>query len=355
MKKYLYKFISIIFILASFLIMFLGDFNEFSITIGTIVLILGFTLWIFSTPKAYNNAVSSVKQIPNDRNLTIEDFYHAFKDHNSILGKPWLGNLKTVKGKCLIFGPSESGDYLYMHRMFNNFYLSVNQFPSFIKNYDGRTHKFFDHAFSDEEIISYSLIGQSILEDVLYVFTEFSIKNIILPFQTENNIGKLYRFSEEFKLTGQTFYLSDFHGNQQYKIDATIPLKTFYITDINTGEEKLKLTKRLIKVLDHYDFYVDGNLYGSFEQKLDIYHDTFELQTTDGLFQMKSINDQFGTNYIVKLNDKVIGTIAEKLNITLNNLVFDNFVIHIRDQKYLVILAAFAVMAARELKRDNTN
>jgi hypothetical protein len=54
----------------------------------------------------------------------------------------------------------------------------------------------------------------------------------------------------------------------------------------------------------------------------------------------------------VKLDGKQIGTVARKLNIDLGNIIFDNFVISVRDPRYLPLMAGMAVMVARQAQRD---
>ncbi len=120
-----------------------------------------------------------------------------------------------------------------------------------------------------------------------------------------------------------------------------------------TGEEVFKMNKKLLRLTDTYEFYFNGNEYGTFKQKIDFMHDTFTLETPEGLLEMQSLSDTIGTNYIVKLNGSVIGTIAEKFNLTLHNLVFDNFILHVRSDRHTPLLAALATMVAREVARDN--
>ncbi len=357
MRSIVIKLISVMICIGSFFIMGAGDFDDFHIVIGTLVLISGVTVWIFSSPKEYNEIVSSTKQIVNERGISIEDFYEAFKNHESLLGKPWLGKIKTIKGKCLIFGPTSSGNYLYMHKMLDCFYLSTGLFPSFISGPKDELHRLSNptvkiDSFSNEEIICFSMLAQSALEDVYEVLNEFSLNNRVMNFPSVQSLGQIYYFSEEFKASGQQFYLNDLAGNQLYKMDGTFPLKTFTIQDMRTGEELLKLTKRIMHVLAHYDFYLNGREYGSFEKKIDLFHDKFEMKTEDGVFQLQSINDSLGTNYIIKLDNRVIATIAEKLNLSLRDIVFDNFILYVKEEKYVSLVCAFALMAARELKRD---
>ncbi len=363
MKKFLLKFLGVVVIILAIWVMFIGfdtSYETLSIVIGTIVLIFGCVAFMFSSDKAYNDSVSSVKKMTNVRGIKVADFYNAFKNCNSILGAPWLGKIKLVKGNSLIFGPTQNGDFLYLHKMWGSFFLAYNPIPSWIvgpKNelwrLNGINNNF--DLFTDEDLVCYSMISQSAIDDVFASLQKFCETGEIIPFPNEENLGKVYRFDESFKLTGQKFYLTDFDGNPLYEINSTYPLKNFYMTDLKTNTEVFKITKRLLHLLDHYDFYLNGNEYGSFEQKFDVMYDKFELETQDGIFEMKNVNDKIGANYIIKLNGKVIASIAERFNLTAHNIVFDNFVLHIRDDRHLPLITAMAVMAARELRRDRPN
>lgn len=54
------------------------------------------------------------------------------------------------------------------------------------------------------------------------------------------------------------------------------------------------------------------------------------------------------------LNGKTLGTILDNLDLKMENIVFDNAVIIAYEEKYLPLLAAMAVMVARELARDRS-
>ncbi len=363
MKKILFKVVGVLTIIFAIWIMFVGfetSYETLCIVIGTLLLTFGCVSFMFSSDKAYNDSVSSVKKMTNVRGIKVVDFYNAFKDCKSILGAPWLGKIKLVKGNALIFGPTQNGDYLYLHKMFGSFFLAHNPIPSWIVGpkeelwrLDATANDF--NIFSDEDLVCYSMLAQSAIDDVFASLQKFSETGVAMPFPNDQRLGKVYRFDESFKLTGQKFYLTDYDGNPLYEIESNFPLKNFYMRDVKTNTEVFKITKRLLHLLDHYDFYLNGNEYGSFEQKMDIMYDKFVMETPDGTFEMKNVNDKIGTNYIIKLNETVIATIAERFNLTAHNIVFDNFVLHVRDDRHLPLVTAMAVMAARELQRDRQN
>ncbi len=362
MKNILMKILGALIFLASLYIFYISDGSKLEVLymiLATIVMAAGCVIFISSSDKTYNDSVSSVKRIKNDKGKSVEDFYHAFKERKSTLGTPWLGQVKLVPGNCLIFGPTENGDFLYFYKFFNHFYLS--QSSSFwIKGPESELWRFNSEKkkldfTSDEEMISYSLLAQSALPDIFDALHMFYKTDTMAQFSIENNHGNIYRFDEDFKLTGKVFYLLDLDDNPIFEIEGTYPLKTFYLKDVKTGKEILKMTKRLFHLNDYYDFYLHGKKYASFKQEINIMFDKFIMETVDGTFEIKSINDKVGVNYIVKLNEKTIATIADRFNLTAHNIVFDNFAIHVRNEKYLPLITAFAVMVAREQSRDKLN
>ncbi len=361
MKQFLMKFFGSIIFLFSIFIFFVGYETALEVPImilGTLIMIAGVVMFLMSSDKAYNESVSSVRKMSNSRNISINDFYQAFKDQDTTLGTPWLGKITTIKHKCLIFGPTEEGSILYLHKMLGSFYLSEST-AGWIAGPDEELWRLNPREknpnfLSDEDIISYSFLAHSALDDIFVVLQEFCQTGRITNFNSNSTAGKIYRFDEDFKLSGQAFYLRDFDGNPIYEIEATYPLKTFHLRDLRTGEEILKITKRLLHMTDHYDFYLNGKPYASFKQKVNLMFDQFLMDTPDGKFEMKSINDKVGINYTVKRNGTIIATIADRFNFTAHNIVFDNFVLQVREEKYLPLITAFAAMAAREARRDQS-
>ncbi len=353
------KFIGVVIAVLGIVFLFMfGLESDMAIILGTIILTIGVAIYMTATPKDYNKNISSVKLIENPKKLSVKDVYNAFKNTNSLLGMPWLAEMKLIKGDVLILGPVE-GHFIYMHKLGKNFCIASNFMTNFIKakkedewRLENTTQPV--DIFSDEDLVCYSLLAQSVLEDIYKIIEDFCVTGNAKPFFNQENLGKIYRFDEEFKMTGQKFNLLDFNNNPIYEMEATLPLKTFYMRNVSTGQEVFKMDKKLLKVLNKYEFFLYGEEYGVFEQKLDFAHDTFTMQTKDGFLEMQSINDKIGTNYLVKMDDRVIGTIAERFSITLHNLYFDNFILHVKDEKHTPLLGALTVMAARELQRDKT-
>ena len=112
------------------------------------------------------------------------------------------------------------------------------------------------------------------------------------------------------------------------------------------------MKKRLLHILPHYDFCMEGKRFATFYKKLNLVHTVFTMRTSEGELIMRSVNATIGHNYQVLLHGEVVGNICEKLNLTLQNIVFDNFVLYVRDEKYRLVITAMAVMLVREMARE---
>ena len=112
------------------------------------------------------------------------------------------------------------------------------------------------------------------------------------------------------------------------------------------------MTKQLGHPLPVYKFYQEGALYGTLEKQLDLVRDRFTMETTEGTLELREYAGTIGRNFKVTLNGQMLGAIMENMDLTPENIVFDNaFLIVYRPEK-LPLLVAMAVMAARELARD---
>ena len=114
-----------------------GYESTIMITLATLVLILGVSLWITATPQSYNSASTDTVMMigMDDKHRKIEEFYEAYKKVDTPLGSPWLGEFYTMKQKALVFGPNEKDEYLYFWLTRNGTvgYLGYSFLRKFIK------------------------------------------------------------------------------------------------------------------------------------------------------------------------------------------------------------------------------
>ena len=72
----------------------------------------------------------------------------------------------------------------------------------------------------------------------------------------------------------------------------------------------------------------------------------------EGRLELIEYTSTIGHNFRVELNGRVLGAIIENMDITVENLVFDNAFLVVYEKEYLPLVTAMAVMVTRELARD---
>ncbi len=330
---------------------------------GMTLLIIGaLTVWMFSDVGMYNNWVDTVKMIPNPKGLKMPALFAAFKDMDTDLGRPWLGKVKFVGGKSLIWGPNPEGEYIYAYTggLTSDIKLSMNMVPGFITPPPGEEWRLDaleedgEEMDVDDEVLRHRFDAIGLMTDLaerLTVFAQDPDHGDVDPVDT-GGTKETYMFEESFRWTGQDFYLFDAQGQRQMKISAPLPCKTFHISRADDETEIFMLTKRIFHILPHYDLYECGTKIGRMKKRLVFHHDHFTADTPYGKLELRSITATISANFKVTLDGRLIGTIARQLTPNLGNLVFENFVLTLHDPKHLVLMTAMGVMTARELRRD---
>ena len=327
-----YRMISVIVCAFSFWIAAKGNWNKIPVSIATVVLIIGIAIWMLGSPDDYNGSTDICSMIAMDCPRKIEEFYEAYKDVRTPLGSAYLVQFYTMKQPALMFGPDKNGDFLYfwLSKDGNIGYLGYSFMTSMIKG------KYNDPIFPAEEDF-----GDNTAEYVCY-------QSDVLLMQKQ-----LKESLEHFELTGQHFDLCDNEGNRVFEIEGTAPLRTLSVYD-DQHNEIFKMTKKIVSVLPTYQFYYRGELYGTLEKKFVLVKDKFEMKVKEGKLELTEYAGSIGHNFCVTLNGKTLGTILDNLDLKMENIVFDNAVIIAYEEKYLPLLAAMAVMVARELARDRS-
>lgn len=326
--------------------------------LSVIVGIFGIGKIIYPDDAAYNETNDIIKIISNTHGATNKSLYEAFKDVETPLGKPWVTQVTWNVKDGLVFGPGPDKEILVVW---------IDRGKCHISTYGGNaylTKEMLEQHKVDADPTVKSKNQWACLKLYLATLADPGLKMMQNYFDTgvaewpggvnwEN--GRVYAFDEQFKWVGQDFVMMDVDQNPILKIEGKLPLKSFHFYDAVTNEEVFTVTKRVMHVLDHYDFYENGELIGSFEQKANMARDIFTLQTSMGLFEMKqdALDFGFSGNYHIRLDGEYIGAISRSLEWTAHSIFFKNYVIWTTDERYRNIIAAFAVMAVREATRDS--
>ena len=331
-----------------------GEWRTVPVSIGTVVLIVGIAMFNFGSPADYNAMVDGGAMIAMDVPREIEAFYEAFKNLPTPLGSGWLGKFSASSRTSLIFGPDSKGQFLY-------FYLSGDGLVGYM-GYSMMDAAISEHLteplYPPQEVLGGNLTEHLCYHSDLFLMREWlqsSLEHFVkhgapLPFQGLRP-SQIYTFSEDFKLTGQHFTVSDSDGNVCYTADGTAPLIKLRVLNPQ-GQEVFVMTKQLNRALATYQFYQDGVPYGTLEKQLDLVRDRFTMEVSEGTLELREYSGTIGHNYKVTLNGQILGAVMDNLDLPPENIVFDNAYLIVYEPTRLPLLIAMAVMAARELARD---
>ena len=328
--------------------------EEIPVYFATVVLIVGIAVFGMGSPADYNAMTDSGAMLAMDSPRKIEEFYRAFRSIDTPLGSGWLGKFTTSPKESLIFGPNSRGEFLYFFLSGDGLigYLGNSMLPSTI------SQRLEDPDYPPKEETNGDLYEHLCYHADLFLMRDWLQKSLEHFVKTGTPLpllglqpSQIYTFSEDFKLTGQHFTVENAQGKTVYTVDGTAPLVTLRVRDMQ-DKEVFTMTKQLGHPLPVYKFYQEGTLYGTLEKQLDLVRDRFTMETTEGTLELREYAGTIGRNFKVTLNGQILGAIMENMDLTPENIVFDNaFLIVYRPEK-LPLLVAMAVMAARELARD---
>ena len=332
----------------------LGDWDTLWIALGTVVLIIGIAVFMMGSPKDYAAMTDAATMLAFDRKYDIREFYDAFKNIQTPLGSGWLGRFISSPYDSLIFGPDLRGQYIYFYLEGSGEvgFIGYSFLESFISK------RLTEPVYPPKENLGAGTAGHLCYHTDIFFFKDWLKESIEqfaktgtpLPF-TISEPSEVYTFTENFKLTGQHFEVQDKDGNTVYVVDGTVPLINLRIFDTQ-GDEIFKMTKEIGHALATYQFFYKGELYGVLEKQLSFVRDKFAMDIKDGKLELTEYAGTIGHNFKVTLNGKLIGAIMDNMDITIENILWDNAFLIVYDKAYLPLITAMAVMVTRELARD---
>lgn len=356
MKILIQKIVSIILIVTGLVVMGKMGFEQLGVILGSVVAVGGAAMYMMSSSKTYSRSIDDVRTLKEASHIDIKKLYEDFKNINTPLGTPWLSKIKLVSGEAMIFGPGIDDSYVYVYKKGNSINVAQNAFTYFIEPSDEDKHRLTPKKSNPnidvKEAVCTSMSSMTIKDDVFHAISSYAQTGKATEISQNIDKSSIYSFDEDFNLLSQNFTLEDIDDNVIYDIEGTMPLKTFSIKDHKSGTELFKCSKKTIKILPHYTFYKNGQEYGTFKKKMHLVKDSFLMETADGILSMKSISERDGNNYIIKLDNVVIGSLADRLNFTMHNIMFNHYVIHVLDEKHTLLIAALAIMAIREFSGE---
>ena len=76
------------------------------------------------------------------------------------------------------------------------------------------------------------------------------------------------------------------------------------------------------------------------------------METRDGNLELTEYAGTIGHNFRIMLDGRLIGAIMDDMDITIQNVIWDNAFLIVYEKEYLPLITAMAVMVTRELARD---
>lgn len=290
--------------------------------------------------------------------IPVVELYEAFKDVDTPYGKPWIGVVSGTKDQSLIYGPMHNDCFLFAHYVLGKFTITASdQISYLVENEDLEAHRLPEDIGSKdyENGRNFNLMSWQYPKNYANMFEQYATTHDAVwtgPDFTKPMEEKIYAFDGKFSMISQKYNLIDEYGTCIYEISSSPLRKCFMIKDSNTKEVVFRITKRRFHFFPRYDFYYNKKKYGTMRQEAVLKRDVFSMKTADGYLELKEILLTIGVNYGVYMDHRIIGFISENLNLTIENVLLDNYAITVYDERYRALLTGMAIMVEREKIRD---
>lgn len=315
---------------------------------GTLLLIEGITAWMLSDSNSYNAMMDGMKQVTS-MSLPIEEIFRAFEQVDTPLGRPWMGKVRSIEDDCLIYGPTQAGSFVYCWYHTGCFTVGECDDVSWLDEREAERHRV--QTSWDRDAVEmgqlYHLTAMLLPDFYRNMFEDYAVRHTAECrfLDTFRELQPdVYIFNEQFAVIEQDYELQDLNGNVRYLLHGAIPFLTFTLSDADSGEEVFRIKRCLVHALPHYDIYHYGEKYGSVARQFDLTHETFKMETADGLLELREFNATVGDQFVAYLDGRLIGTISERLSLTVRDFVYENFILMAFESQYVPLLAVLTVM-----------
>ena len=86
------------------------------IACGTAAMIGGAFLRMFASPNRYDGGASGVRALDCPKTLGIRELWRSFAATDTVLGRPYVSRVRFTPGDSIVFGPGETGEFLYIRK-----------------------------------------------------------------------------------------------------------------------------------------------------------------------------------------------------------------------------------------------
>ncbi len=331
------------------------DYNGKGLGIFTLNLIYGGAMIYYAFSKAMNYAVDGIKQ-SEAVDVSIEKLYDVFKEVDTPMGRPWLGKVNNIDDDCIIYGPTDQGSFLFGYYLFGVFTFGESPLTSMLSDPEAAAAHTVQTTWDRNDFKKgqlYHLLARMLPDFYISMFEKYAVTGqAICEFNDLflNKIPNVYVFDEIFAVIRQRYQLLDMEGNPKYYLHGTFPFWTFRLENVSDGRELVK-SKRIIWHIffPTYDIYLNGEKYGRMRWLFRILRTKFRMKTRDGEIMVREMTATIGDQFGVYKNGVLIGTISQKIGLTslgmfVRDMVFDNFVIMVFDERDLPLVTTLCVM-----------
>ncbi|MBQ7589043.1 MAG: hypothetical protein IJT37_13560 [Lachnospiraceae bacterium] len=331
------------------------DFNGKGLGLFTMNLIYGLAMQYYAFNKAMNYAVDGIKQ-SDEVSASIEELYNVFKDIDTPMGRPWIGKVVNVEDDCIIYGPTDKGSFLFGYYLFGTFTFGASPLTKMLADPEAAGAHIVYTQWDRDDFGNgqlYHLLSRMLPDFYISMFENFSkTGRAACDFADlfESKIPNVYVFDEIFALMHQKYNLLDMQGNPRYYLHGVFPFWTFRLEDVRDGCEIVK-SKRIIWhiLFPTYDIYMNDEKYGRMRWMFRLLRTKFRMKTKDGEVVVREMTATIGDQFGVYRNGALIGTISQKIGLTslgmfVRDMIFDNFVIMVFDDKDLPLVTTLSVM-----------
>lgn len=311
---------------------------------------------MISDAKTYNATIDGMKQVPSMAS-PLDEVFRAFEKVETPLGLPWMGKVRSIDNDCMIYGPTQAGSFLYCWYHTGEFMVSECDDVSWLNADEAEAHKVMTSWDRDANELGalYHLTAKLLPDFYWNMFEDYAVDHVA-ECRFMDGFRELrpdvYIFNEQFAIVEKDYELQDLDGNVRYLLHGSIPFMTFTLSDAESGEEVFRITRRLLHAMPQYDVYRYGEEYGRVAKKLDLTHESFKMETPDGMLEMREITTTIGDQFAVYMDDYLIGTISERMSLTLRDAIYDNFVIMAFEPRHVPLMATLTVMLRSFKEQD---
>ncbi len=347
-KRIFLRAVAVVLCAAAVFLCLYDNWSGRALIAGTLLLIEGIASWMVSDAKTYNATMDGMKQVPS-MCAPAEEIFRAFEHVETPLGFPWMGKVRSIEDECMVYGPTQAGSFLYCWYHSGEFFVSECDDESWLDPAEAEKHRVHTSWDRDTDELGalYHLTAKLLPDFYWNMFEDYAVDHVA-ECRFLDGFRELrpdvFIFNEQFGITEQEYELQDLDGNVRYLLHGAIPFKTFTLSDAQSGEEIFKITRRLLHALPQYDVYRRGEEYGRVAKQFDLTHESFKMDTPDGLLELRNFSAAFTDQFVVYLNNYLIGTISERMTLHIRDFVYDNFIIMAFEPRHVPLMATLTVM-----------